>query len=233
MLKNLVHMLGFGALMLACKADPSASTAATQVLDATVQERDAEAHGDAGGPQKPQQDAGAKSDAVDVQGMAQCDAVRCTNQGQALAQSLISSASIAPTIRGGDCARVDIAGEVAGMACTCQTSNGWLYIGPKGAGCFARGRAGDCLWDDSEFEPCTPGDPKCTAECDELSKRYAADAARSFKVELRSSTCRSGSCRHVLHIEDACFTDRSIASGRRFDCTLTDAAILDREDAAL
>jgi hypothetical protein len=185
---------------------------------------------DAGAPH----DAAAKADSSDTSHMtvdrAPCDAMRCEDQGDALAKSLRSSAAIALTVKGGDCARVDIGGDFSGMACTCQTSNGWLYIGPKGAGCFARGRAGDCLWDDSEFEPCTQGDPKCEGLCQELDQRYAADAAKMFDVEVRLSTCRNGSCRHVLRIEHACFTERSIASGRHFDCKLSDGEILDRED---
>ena len=231
MQKTFVHVLGFSALILACKTQPSAPGAATQVLDAAVQERGVEVQSDAGAPQQ-EQDAGAKTDVKDMQDVTQCDASRCARQGDELARSLMMSEAISPTIKGGDCARVDIGGQVAGMACTCQTSNGWIYIGPKGAGCFARGRAGDCLWDDTEFEPCSAGDPKCAGECEELQRRYAADAARSFKVEVRVSTCRAGSCRHVLRVENFCYTDRSIDSGGRFDCKLSDSDILDREDHA-
>jgi hypothetical protein len=231
MQRTFVNVLGFSALILACKTQPSAPGTATQVLDAAAQERGVQARSDAGAPPK-EWDAGANIDVKDVPETTQCDASRCARQGDQLARSLTMSETISPTIMGGDCARVDIDGEISGMACTCQTSNGWIYIGPKGAGCFARGRAGDCLWGDSEFEPCSAGDPKCAGECDELERRYAADAARSFKVEVRLSTCRDGSCRHVLRIEDFCYTDRSIGSGGRFDCNLSDSDILDREDHA-
>jgi hypothetical protein len=107
-----------------------------------------------------------------------------------------------------------------------------LYIGPTGAGCFVRGRAGDCLWDDSEFESCTAGEPVCAAICDELNRRYAADAANLFDVELRYSACEEGACHHVLRIDAACYADYSFENGRGYDCTLSDAEILTREGSA-
>ena len=220
MRKTLVHLLGFSALVWACGTQPHAAPA----RDAGAPPQpDAAAERDAGAP-----DAGAMSNSD----APACDVERCEARGEELAKSLMTSKDIAPSVKGGECARVDIDGAVTGMACTCITSNGWIYIGPKGAGCFVRGRAGDCLWDDKEFEPCTMGDPKCQTLCTDLNDRYAADAAKSFDVELRSSTCRNGSCRHVLRVENACITDHSLTSGRHFDCTLSDDEILDREDRA-
>jgi hypothetical protein len=236
--QTLVPVLAIAVLLLGCRTDPqplaAGDKAQARMLDAGAQ---AERDGAASAPQS-EHDAGVKhdSDGEQEQGSgtvtAQCDAARCESQGDELAQSLRTPSSDVTTVKGGDCARVDIIDVVAGLACTCLSSNGWIYIGPDGAGCFARGRAGDCLWDDSEFKGCTRGDPTCPAKCEELGKRYAADAAKSFDVAVRFSTCRESSCRHVLRIGDACYTDRSIDSGRRFDCSLGDSEFLDREDAA-
>lgn len=211
------------------------------MLDADVQTMQ-DARVDSG-PHPNERDAGmsralrdasaAGSQAMDNgQAGSQCDVRQCERQADDLVQSLKVPADVWLTVKGGECIRVDIAGVVAGMACTCQSSNGWLYIGPKGAGCYARGRAGDCLWDDSEFEGCMQGDPACSGMCDELQQRYDADAAKSFDVEVRYSACRDSSCHHVLRIEDACYADRSFESGRSFDCQLSDADILEREAAA-
>jgi hypothetical protein len=223
MQKAFLPMLGFSALLLACHAEPQAADTGAKTSPSMAQKPD------------PDMDAqteldAAVADAGSQQASALCDEMRCKRQGEQLAQVFMMSEAISLKVDGGDCRRVDIDGLVVGMACTCQTSNGWLYIGPKGAGCYVRGRAGDCLWDDKEFEPCTVGDPKCHTICRELERRYAADAAKTFEVEIRSSTCKNDSCRHVLRLDSACYTDRSIESGRRFDCSLSDAEILERED---
>lgn len=230
MRKTMLHVLGLSAFLLACGADGG-----THEMHPA---RDKDAAADA--PTRAGRDAGAQgpADAGQARGSdaatsTQCEVDRCEHQGEALARSLMAPSTDVTTVKGGDCTRVDIVGVVAGLACTCLTSNGWIYIGPDGAGCFARGRAGDCLWDDSEFKACTRGDPTCPAACEELGKRYAADAAKSFDVTVRDSTCREGSCRHVLRIANACYTDRSIDSGRHFDCNLSAAEIFDHEDAAL
>jgi hypothetical protein len=119
------------------------------------------------------------------------------------------------------------------MSCRCETgTRGVSHIGPKGVGCFALGRAGDCLWDDSELEPCTPADDKCPALCEELEARYAADAKKVFDAEARYSACHEGWCHSVLRIEDACFADRSYQNGRSYDCSLSDEDILARETQA-
>lgn len=224
MLRTAAYMLGFTAYLLGCGSPTRQAGASTSRRDAgsdAAQTEIVEA-----GTQQDGRDGG---DAVD-DGHARphCDATQCGRQANGLAQ-MLGAPAIPISVKGGDCARVDIVGVVAGMACTCLTSNGWLYIGPRGAGCYARGRAGDCLWDDSEFETCSMGDPACPAMCEELAQRYAADAAKSFDVEVRSSTCEDSSCHYVLRIEDTCYADHSYESGRRFNCELSDSEILERE----
>lgn len=224
MFRPFVYVLGFTAYLLGCGTETRQAGASAGErdagLDATQTERvDA-------GAARDERDAGPRM--FDGHARPACDVERCGRQADDLAQ-MLETPAIAISVKGGDCARVDIVGVVAGMACTCLTSNGWLYIGPRGAGCYARGRAGDCLWDDSEFESCTMGDPACPAMCEELAKRYAADAAKSFDVDVRYSTCTDSSCHYVLRIEDVCYADRSFESGRRFNCELSDSEILERE----
>jgi hypothetical protein len=223
--RSFVYGFGYGfslaAWLLACEGDAPVPQGEPRVMDASVlPEVDA----------TPQLDArvAAASDSA----TARCDVTACQRQADELAQTLRTAAPDSLKIDGGDCARVDIDGVAVGMACTCLTSNGWAYIGPEGAGCFARGRAGDCLWDDSEFEACSEGDPACRTHCAELDKRYAADAAKTFDVEIRASACLNDTCHFVLRIEDQCYADHSFESGRRFDCALSDAEILERESSA-
>ncbi|HET8935784.1 MAG TPA: hypothetical protein VFN67_20190 [Polyangiales bacterium] len=227
MLRLFVYVLGFTAYLLGCGSDTRQAGASTGRPDAEMRAVDAAAQTLAdGGRHQNERDAG--HDVDDGHGRPPCDVMRCERQADDLAK-MLETPAIAISVKGGDCARVDIVGVVTGMACTCLTSNGWLYIGPRGAGCYARGRAGDCLWDDTEFETCSMGDPACPAMCEELAQRYAADAAKSFDVEVRYSTCEDSSCHYVLRIEDVCYADRSFDSGRRFSCELSDSEILERE----
>lgn len=239
MQRAFVYVLGLTAHLLGCASEPRQagsttdhSAAAARKLDAaTPAQRDD--HSDA-------QDAAAKGSADAQQepdaarATSQCDVQQCERQAMDLAQSLMAPAEVALTVKGNECIRVDIAGVVAGMACTCLSSNGWLYIGPEGAGCFARGRAGDCLWDDSEYEPCSTEDDKCPELCTELATRYKADAAATFDAELRSSTCGTdGFCHRVLRVEDRCYADASLEKARSYDCALSDEEILDQDKQAL
>jgi|GEM_PF-6599873 len=210
--------LALGAALLGCEAKQISTDNAVAALDASVPTaRDAEASAEI--------DAAQLSNAQS----AACDPMQCERRAAELARKLRAPAEVALAVKGGECARVEIAGVTSGMACTCLSSNGWIFLGPEGTGCFARGRAGTCLWDDSELdEPCIVGDPVCTAQCDALHKRYAADAAKSFDVEVRYSTCEDDACHHVLRIEDTCYADYSFESGRGFDCKLSDAEILAR-----
>lgn len=206
--------LALGAALPGCGAEQINTDKAIAASDASVPTaRDAEVS--------------ARVDAA--QPSAACDPMQCERRAAELARQLSAPAEVALSVKGGECARVEIAGVTAGMACTCLSSNGWIFLGPAGTGCFARGRAGTCLWDDSDLDgPCTLGDPACTAQCDELHQRYAGDAAKSFDVEVRSSTCEDDTCHHVLRIEDTCYADYSFESGRSFDCKLSDAEILAR-----
>jgi hypothetical protein len=161
-----------------------------------------------------------------------CSAEQCAEEAEYWA-SLLSAPPVVGSGRrfnSGRCVTVGFVGGATGAACECSIadSDGTIFIGPEGAGCFAFGRAGACLWDDAEFDGCSMGanDP-CDATCAELETRYAADAETDFDVALRYSECAdSGYCHFVLHIEDACFVDHSYHQGRAFDCTLDDAAII-------
>jgi hypothetical protein len=116
--------------------------------------------------------------------------------------------------------------SVSGPACECKQGTGAITIGPVGLGCYARGRAGDCLWDDSEFAGCKLGGTECTAMCRELEARFAADAARTFTGSVRYTRCDAGRCHNVLQIEGRCYADRSYENGRTYACELADEEIL-------
>jgi hypothetical protein len=117
--------------------------------------------------------------------------------------------------------------QVSGHACECKQGTGAITIGPVGLGCYAFGRAGDCLWDDSEFAGCKLGETEqCSALCRELEARFAADAARTFAGSVRYTQCDAGTCHNVVEIEGHCYADRSYENGRSYACELGGEAIL-------
>jgi len=129
-----------------------------------------------------------------------------------------------PMVESGGCMQVTvIAGNesTSGLACECQLSpgGGSLSIGPQGLGCFAVGRAGHCLWDDSEFEGCELGDdPLCDQVCDRLLERRLEDDSRTFETELIQVACTDGfSCASVAQVDDQCFVNQQWAGSAPCD----------------
>ncbi len=119
--------------------------------------------------------------------------------------------------------------SVSGPACQCwqEGADGSHLVGPAGAGCYAIGRAGDCLWDDTQFAGCTLGTAdSCAATCQELTRRQAADAARTFATEVLYAACTESRCHSVVNIDGQCFADRSYLTAKAYDCALGREAIL-------
>jgi len=132
------------------------------------------------------------------------------------------------------CINLGIVGGPSGSACECHVEGGrgTLAIGPTGLSCFARGRAGDCLWQGSDFDGCQIGQAgACDAVCADLEQRLADDAARRFDAELVYDACRDHTCHSVLRVGEQCFADGSYDEGRSYDCALGGEAILAAHDA--
>lgn len=142
------------------------------------------------------------------------------------------SASV--SFSGAQCINLSIVGGASGPACECQVkgSNGTLAVGPIGAGCFALGRAGDCLWQGSDFDGCEVDKAgSCDATCAELERRLADDAVTAFDADAVYATCRENTCHTVVRVGDRCFADRSYSEGRSYDCALGGEAVLAAHDA--
>ncbi len=121
-------------------------------------------------------------------------------------------------------------GSVSGPSCHCSIDeSASLRIGPVGAGCFVVGRGGHCLWDDQEFSGCTRGEAEtCTTVCEELERRLADDAARTFETRVMHATCEQSVCHAVVEIDGSCYADGSYRVGQDYDCSMGGEAILDR-----
>ena len=135
---------------------------------------------------------------------------------------------------GAQCINLGIAGGPSGPACECQLhgASGTLAVGPVGAGCFALGRAGDCLWQGSDFDGCQVGEAgACDATCADLEQRLADDAAKLFDAQAIYDACREHTCHSVVRIGERCFADRSYTEGRSYDCAEGGPAILAAHDA--
>jgi hypothetical protein len=122
----------------------------------------------------------------------------------------------------------------SGPTCTCtQAMTAPIYIGPLGLGCYVLGRLGDCLFGDEDYPPCQLGvATSCTAVCEELEKRLAADAARSHTGEVRYAACEENHCHNVLQAGDSCFADGSWQTGHSYDCALSAAEIRAQHERA-
>jgi hypothetical protein len=164
----------------------------------------------------------------------QCDAARCEAEAKALVASLAAPDASPPRFVGGKCRTFSITGVATGSGCLCDgAGRGSAVIGPKGVGCSAAGRAGDCLWDDTDYEPCDETDDICPELCSELEKRYEADAKVTHDAELRSSGCDMGGyCHWVVRVDDSCIADRSHEQARTHGCSLSDREILEQEQQA-
>ena len=105
--------------------------------------------------------------------------------------------------------------------------------------CLAWGRGHlACALPPSEATRCTTSDPhSCDPICARLQQGYEQDAERSYDVELRSSQCRAPSlgCANVARINDSCYvtTNTGFFGPEQYDCSLTDAQILDQRDGAI
>lgn len=121
--------------------------------------------------------------------------------------------------------------SASGPACECSNADGGsLSVGPAGLGCFAYGRGGDCLWDDSEWSGCEVGKKDaCKDVCAEFEKRIADDAARTFDTRVVYTACDAATmCHDVVEIDGRCYADRSYQNGRDYDCALGGEEILAR-----
>lgn len=169
------------------------------------------------------------------------DRRRCLDGAEQLATSLRSPATHARTFVDASCGMLSLqAGSTSasGLACMCKVEGGGhLALGPRGAGCYAWGRAGDCLWSDTEPVACTPAEhsAECRSACDELARRFAEDAARTHQVDVLLGDCREKRCRNVLRVDGRCYVDASFGAGATFaapyDCALGAEAILAEHDA--
>jgi hypothetical protein len=101
-------------------------------------------------------------------------------------------------------------------------------LGPVGLGCYAVGRTGNCLFDDSEFTTCNVDDrDACEAPCAELERRVNADIERTVEAELVAFACIGYYCRTVLSLDGQCFVDNDYDYlDRAHDCALGGEAIL-------
>jgi len=117
-----------------------------------------------------------------------------------------------------------------------ESDDGSITIGPKGAGCFRFGRAGDCLWDDDEFDGCDLDDAhSCDEVCDELAKRVADDQSNLFTdAKLLSTACEplfsydAPECLSLFEINGHCYVNHSYQDGHSYDCALGRKEILKR-----
>ncbi|MBN1606208.1 MAG: hypothetical protein JW940_06220 [Polyangiaceae bacterium] len=141
-------------------------------------------------------------------------------------------------VASGECTPASVAADtksVSGYACDCSLEgSGSLMIGPVGLGCYVRGRAGDCLFDDSDFSGCTLAESdRCQDVCAELEVRLEADAARTFETEVVYTTCEQYSCHSVVKVDGRCYADFSFEQGGlSYDCSLGGKAILDEHEKA-
>jgi hypothetical protein len=103
-------------------------------------------------------------------------------------------------------------------------------FGVLGSDCALAGRAGDCLYSDSEFPGCTIGDSdSCTDVCLEIDARWMADAATTYEVDTRAMRCHGGECQAIVVIDDRCFVGPNLEPA---DCALSDAEIFAAWDVA-
>lgn len=107
-----------------------------------------------------------------------------------------------------------------------------MYAGPRSDLCNWVGRTGACVHSASDFQGCEVGtdDPVCVAICEDLFAAIAVDAQTVHETEVRSSECICNACRSVVRVGDKCFADGN--RYERFDCSMTDEAILAAADAS-
>lgn len=165
----------------------------------------------------------------------------CAEGAEALAAALRVPAESVRRFVGASCERVSVQsdlGSASGPACVCRVDAvGAITVGPSGAGCFAYGRAGECLFADEEFAGCSLAheSAECRSTCDELERRFVEDAARVHDAVVLLGECRETRCRSVIRVDDKCYVDGSFIGGssfgRPYDCALGVEAILAAYDA--
>jgi hypothetical protein len=157
----------------------------------------------------------------------------CVSDVEARLAGLSGPARNARKVTGGECTPASITADtksVTGYACDCSLEgSGSLMIGPVGLGCYVYGRAGDCLFDDSDFSGCTLAESdKCQEVCEQLESKLDADAARTFETKVIYTTCERNSCHSVVEVDGRCFADFSYEQGGpSYDCSLGGEAILE------
>lgn len=160
----------------------------------------------------------------------------CRDGIEQAAAALRAPASFVRTFTRASCEPLSVQsdrGSASGSSCVCYgEDNGSISVGPRGVGCFALGRAGECLYDDHEFAGCTLGaeSAQCEQVCGELGARFARDAARVHETEVLYASCDQNRCRGVLRVDQRCVVYGAIDSGRSYDCALGAAAILAAHD---
>lgn len=94
-------------------------------------------------------------------------------------------------------------------------------------GCDVRSRAFGCIGATDAFAGCDAAKKgSCNAACQAALDAVAADAARTFDVDVRHATCVEQSCRIVVRVDDRCYTP-SEGSVLGYDCALSDDSIIE------
>jgi hypothetical protein len=175
-----------------------------------------------------------------------CEAENCRMGAELQLEDLANPGTNPITFGGAECTSytsVTDTGSHTGPSCQCavESDDGFIYVGPKGVGCFRFGRAGNCLWDEDEFDGCDLDDAhSCDDVCDDLAKRITDDQARVFTdAEVLSTACEplfsydGPECLTVFQINGRCYVNYSYQDGQSYDCALGRKQILKRyaEDA--
>jgi hypothetical protein len=159
----------------------------------------------------------------------QCElAAECRVEAEQRARKLTEPVTGQHLLESAVCERITLNGSIEGNACDCTTSRGTVMLGPKGIGCTLLSRGGGCLWDDSEYEPCSTDGDECAALCEEAVARLKADADRTFEVEVTYAVCQEGECHDVLRVQDRCFADHWMHPMYGQDCSLSGEQIVKR-----
>lgn len=162
----------------------------------------------------------------------ECTPQGCETEAEAELDRLAEAAPPPAAFTSSSCSIVGINGErlVRGSACECHGADGDRVVGPVGLGCFAFGRTGDCLFDDSEFSGCSVTSPEsCDAVCSELYVRMSDDAAATHQTSVVRASCIDEACQRVVNVDGQCFANRSYEVGRAYDCSQEPEQILASE----
>lgn len=165
----------------------------------------------------------------------------CREVAEAEAAGLRHAAHTAPRFTAEGCSTSGSSAPI----CHCGDGDlGTIALGPPTGQCYARGRAGECLWDGG-FASCQPEaarnkdvgegpepDPLCPLACAELERRFADDRARVHDARVVHASCDGPRCRSVLRVDDRCYVGGTLPNGQAYDCTLDPLAILEQHERA-